>query len=149
MRSLIFFKLLTKGGKMKNRLKITAILLGTLIFLYGCFAELLLLGVGAGLGTASYMYVDGLLAIEYPLEYDKAWAAANKALENFQISISDSVNEKGVGKIDAVRKDGKRVVVKLRQKGDAITTIAIRIGTFGDQLEAQKLHYEITSIAGI
>lgn len=134
---------------MKNRLKKTAILMGTIFLLYGCVAEVLLLGIGAGLGTASYMYVDGLLAIEYPLEYDKAWAAANKALENFQISITDSVNEKGVGKIEAVRKDGKRVVVKLRQKDDAVTTIAIRIGTFGDQLEAQKVHDEITSIAGI
>ena len=131
-----------------NKLKKVAILISMLLFLYGC-APVLLVGVGAGAGVASYMYVDGRLAIEYPLEYDRAWSSANRALENFQISISNSVNEEGRGMIEAVRKDGIEVTVKLMNKGHGITAIAIRVGTFGDRFEAQKIHDKIVSIAGI
>ncbi len=131
-----------------NELKKVTILISMLLFLYGC-AEVLLVGVGAGIGVASYMYVDGRLAIEYPLDYDRAWSSANKALEDFQISISNSFNEKGRGMIEAVRKDGKKVTVKLMDRGHGITAIAIRVGTLGDRLEAQEIHDKIVSIAGI
>ena len=116
-----------------NKLKKITMLMGMLLFLYGC-AEVLLVGVGAGIGVASYKYVDGRLAIEYPLEYDRAWNSANRALENFHISISSTVNEKGRGMIEAVRKDGEKVTVKLMNRGDGITAIAVRVGLLGDRL---------------
>ncbi|HBH60619.1 MAG TPA: hypothetical protein DDX85_02515 [Nitrospiraceae bacterium] len=123
-------------------------LLSTLFILYGC-AEILLVGIGAGAGVTSYMYVDGRVAVEYPIDYDRAWNSTRRALDNFQISISSSTNENGVGMFDAVRKDGKKVSVKLVKKVNDITVIAIRVGTLGDKLEAQKLHNEIVAIAGI
>jgi hypothetical protein len=131
-----------------NKLKMVGVLMSMLLFLYGC-AEVLLVGIGAGAGVASYMYVDGRLAIEYPLDYDRAWNSTRRALDNFQISISSSTNENGLGMFDAVYKDGKKVSVKLARKGNGITVIAIRVGTLGDKDEAQKLHNEIVSIAGI
>lgn len=131
-----------------NKLRKIAILIGMLLFLSGC-AEVLLVGVGAGIGIASYMYVDGRLAVEYPLDYDRAWSSANKTLEDLQISISDSFNEKGRGMIEAVRRDGKKVTVKLMDRGHGITAIAVRVGVLGDRLEAQEIHDNIVSIAGI
>lgn len=131
-----------------NRLKKVILLISSLFILYGC-AEVLLVGVGAGLGVTSYMYVDGRLAVEYPLDYDRAWNSTRRALDNFKISISGSKNENGTGMFDAVNKDGKKVSVKLVKKGDGITVIAIRVGTLGDRDEAQKLHNEIVAIAGI
>jgi uncharacterized lipoprotein len=131
-----------------NKLKKIIFLISTLFILYGC-AEVLLVGVGAGLGVTSYMYVDGRLAVEYPLDYDRAWNSTRRALDNSQVSISSSTNENGVGMFDAVRKDGKKVSVKLAKKGNGITVIAIRVGTLGDRDEAQKLHNEIVAIAGI
>ncbi len=124
------------------------ILLSMLFLLSGC-ASILLLGAGAGLGVASYMYVDGRLSVEYPLEYSRAWDAANSALESMEISVSSTSNEMGKGSIDAVRKDGKKVSVILKDKGNKITVIAIRVGTFGDRTESQKIHNKIIAIAGI
>jgi len=131
-----------------HKIKKIIFLISTLFILYGC-AEVLLVGVGAGLGVTSYMYVDGRLAVEYPLDYDSAWNSTRRALDNFQISISHSTNENGLGMFDAVRKDGNKVIVKLAKKGNGITVIAIRVGILGDRDEAQKLHNEIVSIAGI
>ncbi|MBI5664324.1 MAG: DUF3568 family protein [Nitrospirae bacterium] len=131
-----------------NKLKKVAILISVFLFLYGC-ASALLVGAGAGVGVASYMYVDGRLAVEYPLEYDRAWNSTRSALENLQISISNSTNETGVGTFNAVRKDGQKVAVKLAKKGDGVTVIAIRVGIFGNRDEAQKLHNEIIAVAGI
>ncbi|MEW6600161.1 MAG: DUF3568 family protein [Nitrospirota bacterium] len=131
-----------------NKLKKIFLLISTLFVLYGC-AELLLVGIGAGVGVTSYMYVDGRLAVEYPIEYDRAWNSTRRALDNFQISISSSSNENGAGMFDAVRRDGKKVSVKLAKKGNKATVIAIRIGTLGDREEAQKLHNEIIAVAGL
>jgi hypothetical protein len=131
-----------------GKLKQIAILLSLLLFLTGC-AEVLLIGAGAGLGVGSYMYVDGRLAVEYPLTYEKAWNASNRALENKQISISESRNEDGEGVIKAVRKDGKTVSVKIKSNDSENTVIAIRVGTLGDRNEARKIPDEITSEAGI
>lgn len=131
-----------------NKFKKIIILISSLFILYGC-AEVLLVGIGAGLGVTSYMYVDGRLAVEYPLDYDRARNSTRRALDNFKISISSSSNENGTGMFDAVRKDGKRVAVKLVKRAEGITVIAIRVGTLGDRLEAQKLHDEIAAVAGI
>ncbi|MBI5057256.1 MAG: DUF3568 family protein [Nitrospirae bacterium] len=118
-----------------------------LFFVYGC--ELALVGVGAGAGVLAYKYVDGLLIKEYPVEYTKAWDAANTELSNLKISISDSSNEGRNGKINAVRSDGAKVVIALRDMGQKVTSIGIRVGTLGDRVEADKLHTAIASALGI
>lgn len=131
-----------------KRIRNIIVLLSFPFFLGGC-AEVLLVGAGASMGVGTYMYVDGSLTVEYPLEYPRAWDTANMALERFQISITESTNDAGKGMIEAVRQDGKKVTVKLRDKGFNITSIGVRVGTFGDRMESQKIHNEIVSIAGI
>ncbi|UCD34378.1 MAG: DUF3568 family protein [Nitrospiraceae bacterium] len=131
-----------------KKIKNCVLLLCVAFLLSGC-AEALLIGAGAGMGVGTYMYVDGSLIVEYPLEYSRAWDAANTALERFQISISQSTNDAGKGVIAAVRQDGKKVTVKLKDKGFNVTSIGIRVGSFGDRVESQKIHDEIVSIAGI
>jgi uncharacterized lipoprotein len=131
-----------------NRIINLMMLISTILFLYGC-AGVLLVGAGAGLGVGTYKYIDGNLAMEYPLEYNRAWNSTNRALENLQISLSSSTNENGKGMIEAVRKDGKKVIVKLKDNGNGVTTIAVRVGTLGDRLEDQKIHDEIVAVAGI
>lgn len=131
-----------------DKFKKIIFLISTLFILYGC-AEVFLVGVGAGVGVTSYKYVDGRLAVEYPLDYDRAWNSTRIALDSFKISISNSTNENGRGMFEAVRQDGKKVSVKLLNKGKGITVIAIRVGTLGDRDEAQILHNEIVKIAGI
>ena len=122
-------------------------LLSMVFFLSGCAA--VLLGVGAGVGIGTYKFIEGNLIRDYPLAYDRAWDATNTALENLRISVTDSINEGAEGKIESIRKDGKKVVIVIKDKGQGVSNIAIRIGTFGDEQGSTRIHEEIVSVSGI
>ncbi len=124
-----------------------AILLCALFFLYGCAAAWFSLGAGTGIGT--YKYIEGNLQRNYPLAYTKAWDATNTALANLKLSVSNSMNEGTVGVIEAVRSDGMKVVIKLKDKGQNVTSIGIRVGFFGNSKDAERIHDEIAAVAGI
>ena len=130
-----------------KRLKNLIILICSLSFLYGC--ALAWISVGAGVGIGAYKYIEGRLEREYPLSYSRAWDATNAALKNLEISISKSSNQKPKGSIDAVRKDGKQVAVSLKDRGQGVTTISVRVGLVGDKSSAEKVHDEIARVAGI
>jgi hypothetical protein len=123
------------------------VLLLSLTMLWGC--ELLLIGVGAGVGIGTYKFIEGKLERQYPLEYQKAWDATNTALANLQISISGSLNEGVKGEIEAVRKDGTKIFISLKDMGQKVTSIGVRTGTFGDRSDSERIHNEIASVAGI
>ncbi len=130
-----------------GKIKKAAVLISVLFFLSGCAA--VLLGVGAGVGIGTYKYVEGRVVREYPLSYGRAWDATNSALANLQISVSNSIDEGVSGKIDAVRRDGKKISVRLKDRGQGVTTISVRVGMLGDRDEAKRLHEEIASVSGI
>jgi hypothetical protein len=123
------------------------LMISALFLLSGCVAALI--GVGAGVGIASYKYIEGNLIRDYPLAYHQAWDATNRALENRLISITNSQDEGDKGTIEAVRKDGKKVTIKLTDKGQGVTSISVRVGTFGDRVDDLQVHEEIASVAGI
>ncbi len=131
---------------MKQMVRLVVLLL-SLTFLWGC--ELALVGFGAGLGIGAYKYIEGGVERDYPLEYNSAWDAANTALSNLYVSISDSINEGAQGKIDGVRKDGVKVIIKMKDKGTGITTIHVRVGFVGNRVEAEGIHDEIKAVAGL
>ena len=131
----------------RGKVKQLAALMSALFFLYGCAA--VLLGVGAGMGIGAYKWVEGRLVREYPLSYARAWDATNTALANLRISISNSIDEGTKGNIEAVRRDGAKVSIKLKYRGQGVTSIAVRVGMFGDRLEAEKIHNAIAAAAGI
>jgi len=130
-----------------KKIKSIIVLLAMVFSLSGCVAAWLAVGAGAGIGT--YKYIEGSLSREYPLAYSRAWDATNSALANQQISISNSMDEGVKGDIDAVRKDGTKVVVKLEDRGQSVTTISVRVGMLGNRSDAEKIHDEIASVAGI
>jgi len=123
------------------------IVLLSLTFLWGC--ELALIGLGAGVGIGTYKFIEGKLDRQYPLEFKKAWDATNTALANLQISISGSLNEGVTGDLEGVRRDGVKVYISLKDMGQKVTYISVRVGTFGDRVEAERIHDEIVSVAGI
>ena len=126
--------------------RITA-LISVMFFLYGCAA--VLLGVGAGVGIGTYKFIEGRLVREYPLRYGKAWDATNNALTNLKISVSNSIDEGGTGKIDAVQKDGTKVGIRIKDMGQGVSSISIRVGMLGDRGMAEIIHDEIASVSGV
>lgn len=132
---------------MKKRARL-ALLLSSVIFMYGC-AAVLLVGVGAGVGIGAYKYVEGDLIREYPVSYTKAWDAANTALANLKTGVTNSLNDGTKGTLDAVQKDGAKVVLNLTDKGQNVTSISVRVGILGDRKSAERIHKAIASEAGL
>lgn len=130
-----------------SKVKNIIVLISMAFYLSGCTAVLLAVGAGAGIGT--YKFFEGNLSREYPLALSRALDATNTALENHQISISNSMNEGTVVKIDAVRKDGLKVSIKLTDRGQGVTRISIRVGLLGDRSAAEKIHDQIAAVSGI
>ena len=130
-----------------TRLKNVIVLLISLTFFYGC--ALAWLGVGAGVGIGAYKYIEGRVERDYPLSYSRSWDAVNTALANMQISTSNSMDKGTKGSIDAVRKDGKQVKVAVRDKGQGVTNISVRVGIMGDNALSEQIHDEIASVSGI
>jgi len=87
------------------------------------------------------------LSRDYPLAYADALDVANKALENLGISISNSIDEGGKGRIEAVNKDGKKITLILKDQGIGVTRIVVVVGLFSDREEAERVHDEIWSIS--
>lgn len=131
---------------MKKRTRLM-LLLSSLVFFYGCAA--VLLGVGAGVGIGTYKYVEGNLIMEYPVSYTKAWDAANTTLANLKIGVTNSFNNGVKGTIEAVQKDGTKVVLNIKDKGQKVTSISVRVGILGDSNAAEKIHKAIASEAGL
>jgi len=130
-----------------KRLKGILVILCSTSFLYGCV--LAWVGIGAGVGIGTYKYIEGRLVRSYHIAYSRAWEVTNSALENLQISISDSFDEGTRGKIEAVRKDGKKVSIKLKDMGQGVTEISVRVGILGDRPASEKIHDEIAAVAGV
>jgi hypothetical protein len=130
-----------------KRLKGILVIFCSASLLYGCVLAWVGIGVVGGIGT--YKYIEGRLVRSYPIAYSRAWEITNSALENMQISISDSLDEGAQGKIEAVRKDGKKVTIKLKDMGQGVTEISIRVGILGDRAASEKIHDEIASVAGV
>ncbi len=130
-----------------SKVKNIIVLIAMAFTLSGCAAALLVIGAGAGIG--SYKYFEGSLSRDYPISYSRALDATNSALENHQISISNSIDEGTVAKIDAVRRDGTKVSVKVEDRGQSVSKISIRVGLLGDRSAAEKIHDQIASVSGV
>ena len=125
----------------------TVILMCSLSVLYGCAAAWFVGGGIAALG--GYRWVEGRLSRDYPIAYSTAWDVSNRALASLEISISSSMDEGNKGRIEAVRKDGKKITLILKDKGLGITNIVVVVGLFSDRDSAEKVHDEILSISGV
>ena len=122
------------------------ILLCSLSVLYGCAAAWFVGGGIAALG--GYRWVEGRLSRDYPIAYSTAWDVANRALINLEISISNSMDEGRKGRIEAVRRDGKKITLILKDKGIGITNIIVVVGLFSERESAEKVHDEILLLSG-
>jgi len=131
---------------MKKITRLVTLLL-SLTLLWGCEAALFTGGAAVGIGV--YKYIEGAVEVEYPLDYKTAWNMTNRALSNLYISVSESIDDGVHGRIDAVRKDGASVSIRLKEIRQGVTVINVRVGTLGDRYDAERIHNEIKKVAGL
>ena len=111
------------------RISLAVVLLACLC---GC-GPLIVAGAGAGAGVATYSYVTGDLEVEYAKSYESVWDAAVRALQELDISVEGKTKDGVSGTIEARRATGKKVVVKVKNKGPSAAVVNIKVGTFGDE----------------
>ncbi|NPU83408.1 MAG: DUF3568 family protein [Syntrophaceae bacterium] len=124
--------------------KALAVLFGALM-LAGCGVETALVvgglaAVGAGGGT--YAYVNGELKTDYYYTMDKTWLACEKTVADMKGREVVPERKIGEGTIKAVI-DGEDVVIGLRYKDKAVTTVSVRVGLFGNKLSSQLIQDRI------
>jgi len=119
-------------------------LLFVVLSLHNCTAAILGAGAGAGLGT--YSYFKGELKLDYPYPYDRTWNASLTAMERLEIEVITQGRDALAGKITGKRADGKAVVIKVKDKGLGVTTVIVRVGTFGDREVSRKIQETILNV---
>ena len=130
---------------MKSGIYLGTALLLLVLLLCQC-TTIAMVGVGAGAGFGSYSYVRGELRLDYPYAYDQTWNATLTAVERLGIQVKSQGRDSLGGKISGKRPDGKSVVIKVKDKGIGVSTVGVRVGTFGSREASQKIQETIINV---
>lgn len=117
---------------MKMQLPLLAAFAAAALLWQGC-AAVLLTGAAVGAGAAGVAYANGELKSNEPVSMDKAWAATEKAVEVLQFKPVSRKKDALAAKYETVGAADKRVVIYLKNIGEKVTEVRIRVGTFGDE----------------
>lgn len=113
------------------------------LFLFSGCATALVVGTAAvGAGTGTYLYVNGELKADYAASFDQVWNACERTVADMRGTEVQPEKEIGQGKITALIND-ERVKISLTYRGKNQTSVAVRVGLFGNQLSSQRLHDKI------
>ncbi|HPL63290.1 MAG: DUF3568 family protein [Syntrophales bacterium] len=108
----------------------------------GCWMMVPVAAGGAGV-SGTYVYINGEMTTDYNASIDKVWAAAEKTIADMQGTDVEPVREIAQGTINVVINDEK-VLIKIRYKEKNLTTVAIRVGLFGNKLSSKMLHDKLS-----
>ncbi len=117
------------------------------MFCSGCVAAALVTGAGAGAGT--YSYIKGELQTTYSEPIQKIWPKTLAAIESLKLTVDTKQMDALGGTIEAHRVDGTAVKLRLTPAGDQSTTIAVRVGTFGNKKQSERIHSAIRKQLGV
>ncbi len=120
--------------KLRRQTAVVLVLIASM-GLTGCVA----LAVGAAAGAGAVAYKAGELISTESASIDKTWAATEKAFK--QLDLLPEAKEKDglAARMEATLASDKRVVVKLRNQGEKLTEVRIRVGIFGDEGFSRKV----------
>ncbi len=99
-------------------------------------------GAALGTGTGTYFYVHGEMQTDYHYPFDRVWAACEKTMADMRAHRVEPYKEIGKGTIAAVVND-ENVKFIILYKAINTTTVAIRVGMFGNKTASQLLHDKI------
>jgi len=130
------------------------VVLPMVVLVAGCSTRQVLtsLGIGAAVagGAAAVYYVKGDL--EYDLEHDvnRVYRASLSAMEDRDYPVTKDEVSESSGRIEAAipAEGGEKkhdLTIKLERKGEYLTHISIRVGTFGDEALSRSILDDIKS----
>ncbi len=106
------------------------------ILLSGSGCATLVVGGGAGAGTAAY--IMGELKSMEEASIEKTWQAAQKAVEDLEFFVTTQQKDAFSAKLIARSATDKKIKISLKRESEKLTEVRIRVGIFGD--EALSLH---------
>lgn len=128
---------------MKKKLFLLAALATiTSILFTGCLAAV---GVGAAAGAGAVAYKVGELVATEATTVDKAWTATEKAFKELKLLPEAKERDSLAARMEAQGAGDKRIVVRMRNRGEKITEIRIRVGVFGDEGYSRIIFEKIKS----
>lgn len=124
---------------MKAAKRMVPILLFISFALHGC-ALLVAGGLGAGAGAGVVAYVQGELKATYASPLNRTWEASLGALKDLNIMVTNTQKDATGGTIEAMKSDGTRVRLTLKSEAPDVTSVGIRVGTFGDEAVSKAIN---------
>ena len=124
----------------------TFVNLSLLLFLSGCVPVTVNDGTGTVPGT--YSYFQGELTATYDQPLEKVWLKTIDAVRSLKLSIISKEMDSLGGVIRASRVDSTAVKLRLKPAGVDRTTIGVRVGTFGNKDQAERVHAAIRQQVG-
>lgn len=109
----------------------------------GCAA--LLIGVGAGAGVGTVVYIKGELKVTEEVVLSQAFNASHIAMEDLEYVITKENKDALSGEIIARTAKDEKIKIELEKKSETLTEVRIRVGTFGDQSLSQLILEKIRS----
>jgi len=124
------------GARRKLIWKLVAmtVFVGVLCSTSGC---LLLVGAGAGAGSAAYYM--GKLEDEVNAPVDDVHDAAIDGLKDLEMPILKDQGDKLSGKVESVTADDRNVWIYIDSLTPSRSKITIRVGYIGDEVRSQQI----------
>jgi hypothetical protein len=120
----------------KNLLLFSTLLSLCAIVGSGCLAAV---AVGAAAGAGAVAYKRGELISTEAASIDKTWTATEKAFKELQLLPEAKEKDALAARMEATGAGDKRIVVKLRNQGEKLTEVRIRVGLIGDEGLSRKI----------
>jgi len=125
---------------MKLRMVMVLLLAGVYL-LSGC-ALLVVGGATAGGAAGTYAWLNDELKTDYSAPFDKTWAAVEKTVAGLHGTNVEPVREISQGTINTII-DDEKVRISVNYKERNLTSVAIRVGLYGNKLSSQLIHDRI------
>lgn len=104
------------------------VLLSLYLFTTGCAA----LVIGAGAGTAGYVWYQGKLEETFKAQVPAVHRAIRAGLKDLKINISEDKGDALVAEVRGLLADGRKVSVDAESVSASATKVTIRVGTVGE-----------------
>ncbi|MBF0345347.1 MAG: DUF3568 family protein [Nitrospirae bacterium] len=109
------------------------------IQLFGCAAAV----VGAGVGVGTYAYVSGKLTYSFDRPVLAVHGATVKALKHLKLPIIEDKSDSVSAVLKSKFADGDDINIDIKAQSERSSTIAIRVGVFGDEKKSLIILDEI------